>query len=393
MAEEIYYEVRVKIVNRLSKDQYDFIEINNEFKDNEPIIAREQAFKRYQSYLDVILKKDNISDLEARLKLKSYSDIDLADQFDTNNSNSLSNGIGVFCIVRSLDPKDEQHPFSFFNLYPKDELFIHGIGEISFRSFDPNSICYSLEREYNYYQSNGFKTNQNETKISFCDKYEWEEGYLGNGKWVDESYIEPHDCIILKTPFDWSGYDKPYWWKSSIDDNEESVTNNINAEKIKELIVAGENNQVEFKPSLLYNFSTRKPGKSIKGIIAKTIAAFLNSNGGFLIIGVSDNGQIQGLSYDFKLSDNKNPKDFFLLQFDNMLDHFFSFSVKPNVYGQFINIDDKDIFIVNVSPSKSRPIFLNGQYSKEFYVRGEASTRRLSDIEHIINYCIERFKK
>ena len=153
----------------------------------------------------------------------------------------------------------------------------------------------------------------------------------------------------------------------------------------------GENNQIEFKPTLLYNFSTERAGISIKGIIAKAICAFLNSNGGFLLIGVNDNGNVQGLDFDYKLSGNKNPKDFFQLEFDQMLEYFLSFSVKSNVVGQFYEVEGKDIYVVTVTPNKRRPIFMKGQNGKEFYVRGEASSRQLTDIEQLVNYCIDRW--
>ena len=74
-----------------------------------------------------------------------------------------------------------------------------------------------------------------------------------------------------------------------------------------------------------------------------------------------------------------------------MLEHFLSFSVKSNVEGQFYEKDGKDIFIVTVTPNKRRPIFLKGQNGKEFYVRGEASSRQLTDLEELVNYCIDKW--
>lgn len=237
----------------------------------------------------------------------------------------------------------------------------------------------------------GYNTSSNEESVIFCDRDEWEEGYLEDGKWIDESYIEPHESKILKTPFDWTGFNKPYWWINS--NNAEAKNHSILlTEKVIEIINSGESNQVEFKPALLYNFSTKRPGIGIKGIIAKAICAFLNSNGGYLLIGVSDNGQVQGLEHDLKLSNGKNPKDFFFLEFDQMLKHFLSFYVKSNIVGEFVSIQGKEIFVVSVSPLKQKPVFLNGQFKKEFYIRGEASSRQLSDIEDIVNYWIEKFK-
>jgi len=54
---------------------------------------------------------------------------------------------------------------------------------------------------------------------------------------------------------------------------------------------------------LLYNFSLGKAGIGIKEIISKAICTFLNSRGGFLFIGFTDKGEIQGLKYDYKLTD------------------------------------------------------------------------------------------
>ena len=131
--------------------------------------------------------------------------------------------------------------------------------------------------------------------------------------------------------------------------------------------------------------------ETLKGKIATAICAFLNSNGGFLFIGLDDDGRSQGLEYDFSLSNGKKTKDFFQNEFDQMLEHFLSFSIKANINGEFFRIEDKDIFIVTIEPSKNRPIFVKGQNGKEFWVRGNAGNRQLIDIEEIANYCIDRW--
>jgi len=401
METSIYYIVKVKLIKQNNNQEFDFIEYETKFKNRNPIIARENAFSRYQSYLEVIFNKNNISDLEARLKFKSYfvqdNETIKLDEFESIDfTDSFGNGIGVFMKMNTPVENFDITNINYESILSKipvsgSEVCIHGIGDISFRSNDPNSIFYHLEQEYEAYRHFGYETSSKVESVSFCDRDEWEEGYLGNGKWIDDSYNEPHESKIIKTPFDWSRFDKPYWWGNS--NNDETNNHNLTSlEKVTEIINSGESNQVEFKPALLYNFSTRRPGIGIKGIIAKAISAFLNSNGGFLLIGVSDDGQIQGLEHDFKLSKEKNPKDFFFLEFDQMLEHFLSFSVKSNIIGEFVSIQDKEIFLVSVTPLKQKPVFLNGQFKKEFYIRGEASSRQLSDIEDIVNYWIERFK-
>jgi predicted HTH transcriptional regulator len=47
--------------------------------------------------------------------------------------------------------------------------------------------------------------------------------------------------------------------------------------------------------------------------LQRLFVAFLNSKGGFLFIGIDDNGKAQGLDNDFKLSEGKKPATSFSL--------------------------------------------------------------------------------
>jgi ATP-dependent DNA helicase RecG len=62
----------------------------------------------------------------------------------------------------------------------------------------------------------------------------------------------------------------------------------IAAEEIKSLAISGEGYNVEFK--------VRVPSK-IKEIILE-LCAFANSEGGYLILGIDDDGEIYGLDID-----------------------------------------------------------------------------------------------
>ncbi len=67
-----------------------------------------------------------------------------------------------------------------------------------------------------------------------------------------------------------------------------------------ELVVAGETAEVEFKSSARYNQHTGQRDPKLELVIAKTIAAFANSAGGVLLIGVADDGSVLGLDNDYK---------------------------------------------------------------------------------------------
>ena len=193
---------------------------------------------------------------------------------------------------------------------------------------------------------------------------------------------EPEEFTFLETPFDWTGYENP----------ENPALGLIETKNYDYIISKGEGEGIEFKPTLSCHFTNKTwHGKyEVNYKIAKTICAFLNSKGGLLFIGVSDKGEIQGLDFDFNLSNKENKIDFFKLDFDRVLDTFIGFAVKPIVNIELIEINEKQVCVVKVEPSKER-VFLKVQDSqKEFWVRGNASSRQLKDIEEIITYWTNR---
>ena len=71
------------------------------------------------------------------------------------------------------------------------------------------------------------------------------------------------------------------------------------------MLKTGENNFIEFKSTLRYCLRNDQPEKYIEFSIAKTLNAFLNSEGGTLIIGVDDVGDVLGLDHDIASFDKK----------------------------------------------------------------------------------------
>ena len=57
-----------------------------------------------------------------------------------------------------------------------------------------------------------------------------------------------------------------------------------------------ESETVEFKSSLFHSYKPEIPEKVITGSVIKTVAAFLNTNGGTLAIGMADDGTVLGLT-------------------------------------------------------------------------------------------------
>jgi len=74
----------------------------------------------------------------------------------------------------------------------------------------------------------------------------------------------------------------------------------------EELIKQGESKTLEFKSTLRWNLKEdRQDDKNVTHAVLKTIAAFLNTEGGDLLIGVADDGTIVGIERDQLENDDK----------------------------------------------------------------------------------------
>ncbi len=74
----------------------------------------------------------------------------------------------------------------------------------------------------------------------------------------------------------------------------------------EELIKRGESKTLEFKSTLRWNLKEdRQDDKAVTHAVLKTIAAFLNTEGGDLLIGVADDGSLVGTERDQLESDDK----------------------------------------------------------------------------------------
>lgn len=181
---------------------------------------------------------------------------------------------------------------------------------------------------------------------------------------------------------------------------------------IKDLVALGENHYIEYKSSLLW--SIRKTKEQIelstsndlkrygigtsKIIIAKTLASFLNSDGGDLLIGLKENkrggeNSIIGIESEyFKLPD-PCADGYRRALIDQVIKPFFPSGVFNRIsdYMQidFPVVEKKVICRINVKKSDVQ-VFLKILRSDHFFIRVDASTREIRG-EQVVDYCKKRF--
>jgi len=146
------------------------------------------------------------------------------------------------------------------------------------------------------------------------------------------------------------------------------------------LVASGEGDQLEFKSTLRWNVNADKPGKEVEISWLKTVVAFLNADGGVLMIGVNDDGELSGIDADNFANDDK-----FLLHYNNLFKQHIGLEFTEYVSADLVAVQDKKLFVVQCSPA-SEPVYLKQSKEEKYYVRIGPSSRALSTsqvVEHV----------
>lgn len=142
------------------------------------------------------------------------------------------------------------------------------------------------------------------------------------------------------------------------------------------LIAGGENQSVEFKSSLQWDYRQQKRNKELHEPVLKNLAAYMNTEGGTVLIGVDDEGQILGLESDYNTMGKKNSDGFennFNMSFNKMI----GAEYRQYVDVSFHTLEEKEICVVRALPS-SDPVFLTYKGDEKFYIRTGNSSQPLT---------------
>jgi ATP-dependent Lon protease len=153
----------------------------------------------------------------------------------------------------------------------------------------------------------------------------------------------------------------------------------------EKLIAEGENATIEFKSTLRWNLHADKADKAMEHSVLKTVVAFLNSDGGTLLIGIEDDGNIIGIE-----ADNFNNDDKFLLHFGNLVNDKIGKQYADQIRWKLIYLRNNNILRVDCSAS-STPVFLQTKDGEEFYIRSGPATVQLSTSE-VLAYSRRHFR-
>jgi hypothetical protein len=158
------------------------------------------------------------------------------------------------------------------------------------------------------------------------------------------------------------------------------------ADEILALIRTGESRTLEFKQTLSLDVKKGTKEAYIEKMVLKTIAAFMNSQGGTLLIGVADDGHVAGLRTEM-YTFFKGSRDELLKHFKNILRRSIGEIFYPLIDYDTVEVNGEQVLRIDCRPS-DKECFLD---SREFYVRTNPATDQLEG-QKMIEYIRQRFK-
>ncbi len=154
-------------------------------------------------------------------------------------------------------------------------------------------------------------------------------------------------------------------------------------------IARGESATLEFKSSARWDFKEGRVNKAMEQVIVKTAAAFLNTDGGTLLIGMDDSGKALGLEHDFKTLGKKQNRDGYENFLTTLLLNEFGKDCAPMIQTSFCQLEGKDVCRLTFKPSP-KPAFVKDGTAEHLFIRAGNSTRQLTTKE-ALDYCKQRW--
>ena len=185
------------------------------------------------------------------------------------------------------------------------------------------------------------------------------------------------------------------------------------AEAIRTMIKTGENNHIEFKLQSLWSADLTKEeilatesseirkyrNNASKFIIARSIAGFLNTDGGDLIIGVEEDRiknsiHAVGIEEEYsKLQEkDRNPDGYRRMIVDSIIQKYLPeiFNTASRfIHLSFPSLSGRMLCHIHVNPA-DRPVFVSIGNEELFFIRVDASTRSLTG-KVLTQYILTRF--
>ena len=157
-------------------------------------------------------------------------------------------------------------------------------------------------------------------------------------------------------------------------------------QRVRRLAREGESKTVEFKQTFQLDIDNGSKRKELARASLKTIVAFLNTDGGSLLIGVHDSGELIGLRDEIELC-AKGSADSFLNSFKEVVKTQIGADYFPFIEHSLIEVEEGKVILCVDCARSPRECYLQG---KNFFVRTNPASDELTGRE-LVEYTKTRF--
>jgi predicted HTH transcriptional regulator len=164
------------------------------------------------------------------------------------------------------------------------------------------------------------------------------------------------------------------------------------------LIASGEGDDIELKSSLCHQHAPLPLGlarrveeglvtehqagkevqKELQAAFTKTIAAFLNTNGDTLLIGVDDHGGVLGIEHDFEHVGAKRNADAWLQHLSNVIVNVLDAEVWSAIQVSLVSHENGTVAVIRCPARASETWHHDGGDGESFYIRTSNATRSIA---------------
>lgn len=156
---------------------------------------------------------------------------------------------------------------------------------------------------------------------------------------------------------------------------------------LNKMVSLGESDGIEFKSTLRTNLHTGKKDKKVELAVLRTLAGFLNTNGGKLVVGVADDGTPVGIDQDGFENEDK-----VFLHLVNIVNSRIGPEAMVEMHAHFEDYKGVRVLVV-ACPRSPKPVYVSDGMTDRFYVRTGPSSRELTAKETVSYVKSSRFSE
>ena len=142
-----------------------------------------------------------------------------------------------------------------------------------------------------------------------------------------------------------------------------------------EFIARGESQSLEFKETLRFDTEGGRVNRDLTKVVAKSLAGFLNTHGGKLMIGVRDDGEVMGIERDINTLSQPD-LDGFERTLRNAVSNHLGVGVGPALHVEFIDISGRVVVVVSCERHYEETFLRDGE-RQDFFIRDGNQTKPL----------------